>query len=251
MIFYKTKNIIVANLLFATIFSYNSYSQYDDNYYMKFGVSVASDFIKTENENNAVSYKYKDIKTYNFGLHYKLLREKYNITFSLDFRNFNLTDTFVVKKEDIDSQYNFGLDETLYGFAQYKVKTTYNKYFLNRKRTNFYVGIGPELIIYDYDPIEGAVTLTYDEIGFTEAGVSKKSGLYLGINGNLGFQLKTKYFIFNPYILYHYQPENLFENVVTTQNLLVSKNTISKHNIKGSYLSLGIVFYPKKISFKK
>lgn len=247
MMYFKYNKILVVSLLLTTIFSLSSYSQYKDDYYYNLGFSTGSDLIKSENENNSVGYKFRDVNTFNIGLNYKITREKYFTVFSLETRIYNLKNDVLIKKEDFNSKYDLIDYQVLTGFAQFKLKAILNRRFMISKNINFYLGTGPEILLYEYDPISGSILADVNsiEVGYTEKGQSKKNGIYLGINFNVGFEVKTKYLIISPYILYHYQSTNLFENIVTTQNLLVSPNTVSQHNIKGEYISFGFIFYPK------
>jgi hypothetical protein len=89
--FNNKKLFILANIMFASIFSYNGFAQYENSYYSKFGVNISSDYIKAENEQNAVQYEYKNVYTYNFGINYKLLlRKNSDIVFSAQLRNYNM-----------------------------------------------------------------------------------------------------------------------------------------------------------------
>ncbi len=243
------------SLILANAFLYKSFAQETKTKYLKFGINFSSDYLTTNNESNSISYEYKNIITYNFGLYYSVFeKENYNFTAGLQIRNYQRINHFKFKGVDIPDPEGFGGTEYLSPFTQYKLNTSLNYYLKKGLKTNVYFGLGPELIFYPEDPITGFFIFTDEdgtEIGYTEDGNSKKSEFYFGVNGTFGVEFKTKYVLINPYILYHYEPGKLFESTVTTQNLYISENTISKHSINNSYWSFGINFYPSKNLFKR
>jgi len=243
------------SLILTNVFFHKIYAQETKTEYLRFALNLSSDYLTTNNESNSISYEYKDIHTLNYGLTYKLFdKENYNLTTSIQIRNYRRTNHVKFKGIDIPDPEGFGGTEYLSPFTQYKLNTSLNYYLKKGIKTNVYLGLGPELIFYPEDPITGFFTFTDEdgtEIGYTEDGNSKKSEFYFGINGTFGTEFKTKYIVINPYILYHYEPGKLFESTVTTQNLYTSENTISKHSINNSYWSFGINFYPSKNLFKR
>ncbi|MEL1246511.1 hypothetical protein [Flavobacterium helocola] len=250
------KKILIAfvSLWFTNAITSKANAQENRTEYYSFGINLSSDFLSTENEKNAVDYEYKDIMTFNFGLNYKITKPKYNILFSLQLRNYNLTNKSNFKGEDIPDPLGYKSETILYGFSQLKLNSTFNLYITQKAKLNTYLGIGPEILFYPEDPISGLLFFIDEdgtEIGYTENGNSKESEFYFGINGTIGMEFKTKHVLINPYILYHYEPGSLFESTTTTQNLYVSENTVSKHSINNSYWSFGINFYPSKNLFKR
>lgn len=223
--------------------------------YYKFGLNLSSDYLTTNDESNSISYDYKNIFTYNFGLNYRIIeKEKYSFNLGIHIRNYERVNYVEFKGVDIPDPEGFGGTEYLSPFTQFKLQTSFNYFIRKGNNTNLYLGIGPELIFYPEDPVTGLFLFTDEEgteIGYTEYGNSKKSEFYFGINGTFGLEFKTKYVLINPYILYHFEPGKLFESTITTQNLYVSENTVSKHSINNSYWSFGINFYPSKNLFKR
>ena len=254
--FNKMTLIVFVSFLLANTIFYKTYSQENENKYYKFGINLSGDYLTTNNESNSINYKYKNIPTINFGISYKYIENKrFNLLATLLIRNFTRVNIHTFRGEDIPGYGDdFKGTEYLSPFTQYKLNTSFNYYLNNGLKTNIYLGIGPELIFYPEDPVTGYFVFideTDTEIGYTEDGNSKKSEFYFGLNGTFGVEFKTKYVLINPYILYHYEPGKLFESTVTTQNLYVSENTISKHSINNSYWSFGINFYPSKNIFKR
>jgi hypothetical protein len=240
----KLASILLASLFIGTIDAQTK------NKYLNFGLNLSTDAMSTSNEANAVNYNYKKIQTFNFGLTYRIPKQKFDIVFSAIVRRFNLTDASAIKGIDCPDPNGYKSETTLYDFFQYKINGFLNKKIINSNHLDIYVGVGPEILIYPEDPISGKLLLSNvgqnEEVGYTESGNStnKKNPFYFGINGNLGINFKTKYVLINPYFLYHFQSINLFDNVVRTQNLYVSENTVSNHSINGSYFSFGINLYP-------
>lgn len=82
-------------------------------------------------------------------------------------------------------------------------------------------GLGSEFTIYPEDSTSGASFAGGNEnkwIGYTHIGNSKDGWLYIGINASIGLNIETKPFLLRPTFTYHYQPETLFANVVTTHH---------------------------------
>ena len=246
---------IVLLLCFTNVLLSKANAQENRTEYYKFGLNLSSDYLTTNNESNSIGYDYKNIFTYNFGINYRIIdKEKYNFTLGIHIRNYERVNYVEFKGIDIPDPQGFGGTEYLSPFTQYKLQTSFNYFIRKGKVTNLYLGIGPELIFYPEDPVTGLFLFTDEEgteIGYTEDGNSKKSEFYFGVNGTFGLEFKTKYILINPYILYHYEPGKLFESTITTQNLYVSENTVSKHSINNRYWSFGINFYPSKNLFKR
>ena len=244
----------LASILLAGLF-FNSINAQDKVEYYNFGLNISSEYLNSTNETNAVDYNLKGTQTFNFGLSYKIVTKKFDYLFTANVRRFNMVNSSTFKENDVPDPQGFSSESTLYDTYNYKLTASINKTFIKTEKMDVYIGIGPELLIYPEDPITGGslyITET-EEVGYTEKGNSAngKNPFYLGVNANLGLNFKTKYLLINPYFTYHYQRENIFNNVVTTQNLYVSENTVSKHSIKGSYLGFGVNIYPSKSIFKK
>lgn len=256
--FNKKTILTLVILWFTSVFLSKTYCQETDNSYHKMGLNLGTDYLTTNNEENSIGYKFRDILTYNFGISYKIIEKKdYRIFSGFSIRNYSRVNEVSIKGEDvgIPDLNSIGGTEELSPFTQFKIQSSFDYYLLKRNKTNTYIGIGPELIFYPEDPVTGHFFVTTPdddtEIGYTENGNSKESEFYFGINGTIGMEFKTKHVLINPYILYHYEPGLLFESTITTQNLYVSENTVSKHSINNSYWSFGINFYPSKNLFKR
>ena len=244
----------LASILLAGLF-FNSVNAQDKIDYYNFGLNLSSEHLNSRNQANAVDYNLHNTQTFNFGLSYRLSKKEFEYIFTANVRRFNMVNSSSFKGEDIPDPLGYTSETTLYDSFNYKLSATINKVLIRSKTLDVYFGIGPELLIYPEDPITGEfvfITET-EEVGYTEKGNSAngKNPFYLGVNANLGLNFKTKYLLINPYLTYHYQRENIFNNVVTTQNLYVSENTVSKHSIKGSYLGFGVNIYPSQSIFKK
>lgn len=246
----------LASILLAGLFL-NSVNAQDKIEYYNFGLNLSSEHLNSTNQANAVDYNLHNTQTFNFGLSYRLSKKEFDYIFTASVRRFNMINTSTFKENDSPYIDKFSTEITLYDSFNYKLSASINRVFIKSKKLDIYFGIGPELLIYPEDPISGELLISNvgqnEEVGYTEKGNSAngKNPFYLGVNANLGFNFKTKYILINPYFTYHHQRENIFNNVVTTQNLYVSENTVSKHSIKGSYLGFGVNIYPSKSIFKK
>lgn len=256
--FNKKIFLALVSLWLTNAFLSNVNAQENTNTYYKFGINLSTDYLTTNNESNSIGYKFNDLLSYNFGVSYKIIEKtNYRLFTSFSIRNYTRVNEVSIKGEDvgIPEINSIGGTEELSPFTQFKLQTSFDYYLSKRNKINTYFGIGPELIFYPEDPVTGHFLITTPdndtEIGYTENGNSKESEFYFGINGTFGIEFKTKHVLINPYILYHYEPRLLFESTITTQNLYVSENTVSKHSINNSYWSFGINFFPSKNLFKR
>ncbi len=254
---YKPAFLVFAALLFCNVTLAQDEKEVDNVFdvYSKLGLIVGLDNLYTTNEPNSVSYELSTSKAFVIGLEYNFYQFKnYNLKVSALYREYNLKNYTYFKGED------FGLDFDISGVLSYgpwsQIKVPIEiQYFKDINDELFvYFGFGPEFIIYPDDPSSGSALGVLEdgtEVGFTEIGYNNDKSFYFGFNGAIGFGYKTKYFLIRPFLQYHYQPEDLYTIIVTTQNLQSSPNTVSKHTIKGSYLSFGVVLNPAKSLFKK
>lgn len=70
--------------------------------YYKFGLNLSSDYLTTNDESNSISYDYKNIFTYNFGLNYRIIeKEKYSFNLGIHIRNYERVNYVEFKGVDI------------------------------------------------------------------------------------------------------------------------------------------------------
>ena len=246
---------------FAVLFILNSNAQeigfsaeqiYQD--YSKFGLIVGMSLLYTENEPNAVDYTYITQKAFNLGIEYNILQtHRFSFRTAFIYRTYDIKNTKYIKGQDFGEDFDVFFTSGVGPFKQFKVPLDAQYYFPINKTLSSYVSVGPEFIIYPEDPTSGGLSIgNFDPfVGYTEEGNSKDGWLYVGANLSLGLAIKTNIALIKPFVTYHYQPETLYTNVVTTQNLMVSENTVSKHKIKGDYLLFGIILNPAKSLYKK
>lgn len=249
----------VASLLLATVFflQLNAQENERENYakqifktYYKFGLVVGTSSLAVTNEENAVKYEFKRPQTFDIGVEYNFYQIKnWNFRAAFILQNYTLVNEQYLKKEDIPSLYNDESQTIWFGpFQQFKIPM-YADYFLQiGNKTSFNFSLGPEFIIYPDDPTSGSTGVNGVEY-ISEEGFG--GGLFVGLNGSIGFNWKMKGLLLKSFITYHYQNEVLYTNTVTTSNLEVSPNTVSKHEITGDYFMFGVSVYPSKSLFKK
>jgi hypothetical protein len=249
-------NLIAIVSLMLTIANYNMVFAQKNTKYTRIGLNLSSDYLQTSNEFNNINYNFRNVLTYNFGLSFKVFENNnYRISSIFSIRNYSRVNEVSIKGEDLGfPDIDFKAVEELSPFTQYKLSTNLDCFLINKHNLNLFFSIGPELILYPNDPITSIYYYRFEDdkqIGYNEIGNSKNSELYFGINFSIGIDIKTKNLLISPYVLYHYEPGNLFESIITTENLMVSENTISRHTIKNSYISIGINLHPNKLIFKK
>lgn len=253
----KLAFIILASLLLCN----KALAQADKNFenvfevYSKLGLIIGVDNLYTANEPNSVSYDLSTSKAFVIGLEYNFYQFKnYNLKLSALYRTeYNLKNYQNFKGEDIGRDFDIGGVLTFGPWSQFKVPLEIQYFKHISDKTFIHFGLGPELIIYPDDPSSGfslAILEDGTEVGYSKVGYNTKE-FYFGLNASIGFGIKTKHFLLKPYFQYHYQPEDLYTIVVTTQNLQSSPNTVSKHTVKGQYLSFGVILNPAKSLFKK
>lgn len=214
--------------------------------YTNFGIHFQYERMYTDNQTNAVNYNLPSQNAFTLGLNYRFtLHPKFNLDISANYRFYDLENTRTIKREDLGI--NTDIDGSLIVGPNSQIGiNSIIKYHLLKNR--FLVGLGPELIIYPDDPGSGSILQQPDNRGYTN--VSNNNGLlYLGLNVSLEYVIPLNVLEITLYSYYHWQPKDLFTITVTTQNLLVSENTISQHSLTGNYLAFGIKFRPSKSIF--
>jgi hypothetical protein len=223
--------------------------------HQKFGLLIGGDILYTYNETNAVDFNSPNQKASDIGVDYNFYQiHNFNFKASFIWRQYNIKETSTFKGEDINYSQDITSKIEWGPFEQFKIPIAVEYYFPLTQKISAYISLGPEFIIYPEDPTSGssfAVLSDGTEVGYTEVGNSKDGWLYFGVNTSLGFSIDTKAMLIRPFVTYHFQPEVLYTNVVTTQNLLVSNNTVSVHEIKGNYLMVGVSLNPSRDLFKK
>jgi len=221
------------------------------NTYHKFGLQTGISSLFVENEPNAVSLKYEKPRTFEIGATYNFYQYKnFNFSFSALYRTHSLTNYENTKKEDTGLPLDIAGRLTVGPYHQYKLNTEAHYYFNVFNFTTAYFSLGPELTLTRR--IYGTTTVVSEnEESYGYTAVDDYNGtFFIGANISFGFNIKTKPLLFQPFFTYHYQPKTLFTNVVTTQNLKVSENTVSEHHITGNYIMVGLKLYRVEVCFK-
>lgn len=257
---FKRISVLVLSFCFCNLQSQtlekNNSSKNLYNQYNKFGLVLGMSFLPTYNETNAINYHYPTQKSYEIGLEYNFYQIKnYYFKASLLWRTYRMRQTQYFKNEDTGYPFQVPYGTYIDGpYNQFKIPIVVEYNINLNKNFSIALNVGPEVLIYAEDPSSG-IGYYFDEnldevIGYRETGKSKNGSLFFGINSGLSINLKTKPFLIKPYFTYHYQPEAIYTNVVKTENLLVSENTVSTHKIKGNYFLFGITIHPSKTLFK-
>jgi hypothetical protein len=253
----KTASFLLAVFSFAHLSAQNNKNNFAKELFQKnhkFGIDIGYNKLYTSNEYNSLDFNYPNQNAFQLGIEYNFYQYKnFNFKVGLIWRNYALVETKLLKAVDFDpflkdTKINISVSPN----HMYKLPLSAEYYLPITNNTSFSISLGPEIIIYPEDPTLGSGLYTNEnniEIGYKEEGFSNKSPFYFGLNTGVSFNIQTKYFLFKPYVNYHYQPKDLYTNVVTTQNLLQSPNTVSKHIIKGDYLGFGLVITPSKALF--
>lgn len=247
----------VASLMLATVFfmQLNAQENKKGNYakelfqtYYKFGLVVGTSSLAVANEENSVNYAFKRPQTFDVGIEYNFYQIKnWNFRAAFILQNYDLVNEEYIKSEDAGGAETLSFTIWTGPNQQFKIPI-YADYFLQiGNKTAFNFSIGPEIIIYPDDPTSGSHGVDGVEY-ISEEGLG--GGFYFGLNGSIGFNWKMKGLLLKSFITYHYQNEVLYTNTVTTSNLQVSPNTVSKHEITGDYFMLGVSLYPSKSLFK-
>lgn len=248
----------VASILLATVFflQLNAQENEKENYakelfktYYKFGLVVGTSSLAVTNEENAVNYEIKRPQTFDIGIEYNFYQIKnWNFRAAFILQNYSLVNEQYIESEDVGGVETNSFTFWLGPFQQFKIPF-YADYILRvGKKTALNFSMGPEFIIYPDDPTSGSAGVNGVEY-ISEEGFG--GGFFVGFNGSLGFNWKMKGLLLKSFITYHYQNEVLYTNTVTTSNLQVSPNTVSKHEITGDYFMFGVSVYPSKSLFKK
>lgn len=222
--------------------------------YHKIGITTGMSILYVTNQENAMEYKYLNQKAFNLGLTYNFYQAgNFNFKVSTLWRIYSIKSTQRLKKEDTNLPLDVAGTLTVGDYEQFLVPVMAEYFWAIGKKLSVSFSLGPEFTIYPEDPGSGAsffVTKNGTEIGYTDKGDSKDGWLYIGVNVSLGLNIETGPLLLRPTFTFHYQPETLYTNVVTTQNLLVSENTVSKHEITGNYVMFGISILPSRDLFR-
>lgn len=222
--------------------------------YHKLELEVGGSVLFITNEANGVEYEYHNIKAFNLGLTYNFIQSgNFNFKGSVLWRIYKIRNTELFRKKDTSLPYSIYGKVKVGDFTQFLFPFQVEYFFSLTQKLSFFIGLGPELIIYPEDPSSGYTYVIVEdkEIGYKEVGNSKDGWLYVGLNASVGLNIEAGPLLLRPTFTYHYQPETLFTNVVTTQNLMVSKNTVSTHEITGNYIMFGLSVTLKRGLFKK
>lgn len=209
--------------------------------YSNLSISISGGKLFTTNEDNSIGYEIYNPTYYELGIAYQIWEKKsWSIELQASYRTYELSNSIIVDGSEYGS--TTGIDGILtFGpFTQYKLNVIpqYKIYELS-------IGIGPELIIYPEDFVEGTV-FAGDEVLFTDNGNSKDGWAYIGFTGHIEYRIPFKYLQLAIFAQYHWQPEDLYTVNVITEGLLVSPNTKSQHKITGNYFQIGLKFSPAK-----
>lgn len=254
--YFYTKMNIILTLVFSNIILAQE-KAFTDNFfdsYTKIGLSVGTSILFTENENNAVDFEYLNINTFEIGLSYNFLN-KNNFIFSTNalLRSHNNENNEKFKKEDIDKNYDFSRRIAVGTYNEYKLSLIADYFFKINKDIFGFGGLGPEVGFASNVYSMGASFVIDNENrierGYTEKGDYNKN-IFLGANIRLGLTFLTKPILIQPYLEYHYQPNVMYTNLVKTQNLKISQNTVSQHSYTGNYLMFGLKIIPSRSLFR-
>lgn len=223
--------------------------------YHKFELFAGYGILYTTNEENAADYKYSNLKAFNLGVDYNFF-QIHNFNFKIGFiwRIYQIKSSRMFRHQDTGLLYDTGAIVWLGDFNQYIFPLTAEYFIAINKNLSLNFGLGTEFLIYPEDSISGVFFVAGNKgkwIGSTNMGNSKDGFLYIGLNASVGLNIEAGPLLLRPSFTYHYQPETLFTNVVTTQNLLVSENTVSTHKITGNYIMFGLGISLNREVFRK
>ncbi len=218
--------------------------------YQKIGLHTGISSLYVDNEPNGMLLEFEKPRTFEIGLTYNFLQyEKFNFSISAIYRTYNLKNYSNLKKEDSGYPIDIAGWLKIGPYFEYKLNTEVQYYFNLFNITIVNISVGPELTLAR--KIYGTtIAITDDEraVGYTSVS-DYNATTFFGANLSLGFNIKTKPLLLQPFITYHYQPKNLFTEVVTTQNLRVSENTVTKHHVTGNYILFGLKIIPSRDLF--
>lgn len=226
-------------------------SIFHDKY--RFGLTYGNSLLYTENEPNPLDYHYfNQFSSYEVGLTYNILYHKNWIwSTTLIYRRRRIKDFLRLKGEDIGTEYGFHYYSIEGPYFEWKLNTMLDYHFKIYKRFSGFAGVGPELTLTRKtlgSEISGFMTAENEFIGFTGEDDYNKT-LFVGANVRFGVSINTKALLIQPFVMYHYQPQDMYTSTVVTQGLRVSSNTISKHSYTGNYLMFGVKLFPGKSLF--
>lgn len=256
VLFNKSFKKVSFLLTFFSFFPlYSQTSELTFNSFSKFGLNIGLENIHTKNERNSISFNYYNPKAFSIGVDYNILQKNnFNFKIGLTYRIYSTKDEFTIKAEDYNNQFNLKSTSKFGDFSQFKIPISIEYFKRLSNNSSLFFGIGPEILIYQDDISSGEFKIynsnINSNIGYVENGKSTNI-LSIGLNLNFGLNIKSKSILLRPIITYHYQPSTIYINTVETKNLVVSENTISKHEILGTYLMFGFSVHTNRNLFRK
>lgn len=251
------KNCLVFLALFSSFatFAQEKQSISDSLFgeYYKIGLFVGTSTLFVENESNAIDFAYRNTQTFELGLEYNFYQWR-NLNFKTAFiyRNHKMISFKRFKGEDTTLSYDFSGTTKWGPYEQYKFSVLAEYLIPLSQKLSVNVNIGPEITFFPNSESSGshfAILSDGTEVGNTHEGESPNP-ISAGMNIGIGLNFKMPHFLLRPVLSFHFQTNNLFTDVVTTQNLQVSENTVSEHSVTGNYLMFGMSILPSKSLFK-
>lgn len=245
------KTIILLLLVSSFGFSQNAEYLFKEKYF-KLGLELGSNLMFTENTSNPNLYEWVPFQTLNFGLVYNFYQKNnLNIKIAAIYSSFDLKEQKFYKLNN-GNVISIETASGPYSLLIFPLETEY--YFKLTDKTYFSLNSGIEFTFNPYGKDEG-----YSLSGFSSEGYSSQTSvveysrefpIYFGLNLGLSLNLATKPMLLKFNTKYHYQFENyIYEGIATTN--INGDTSISKHNVTGNYIGIGLTIIPNKNIFKQ